>query len=216
MEDSGNLVAKKALGLIKENSEDREDYKNNLIKSISLLGDELKKDTCYLEQEKEIYQYIKNNEAENIYKIIKAGAKDYDMDMLIDEVIKIENADYILSSVVLWKNKKITKTHFLKCAKALVDLKAVEEIVNFSKYCFGDNTFYNSYNIVHDLVKLMEEDIDLMVSVVKYIDRMKAKQGNTPSCYMPYGTCVTTEMRKFRDILYSKIYSQYLKNKREV
>ena len=48
------------------------------------------------------------------------------MDMLIDAIIKIGDADKIVSCLVIWKNKNITKQHFILGAKALVELKTVE------------------------------------------------------------------------------------------
>lgn len=210
-----NLVAKKTLELIKENSLSSAEYQNNLIKSITLLGDELKKELNgenKPQRNQEIAQYIKEKNGKAIYNIIKAGAVGYDMDQLINAVIEIGDADAILSCVVIWKNKNITKAHFVKCAKALIKLQAVEEIVHFSKYCFGDYEGYNTFNIAHKFVDFMEEDVELMKKIVEHINLMKANQGNTPSCYMPFGTCVTTNMQRFKNM----VYSLYLKKEREV
>ena len=195
-----NLVAKRALELIKEKSNNSEEYKDNLVDFINLLNDELKKEIKETNKKvlnEEINKYVEEKNGEAIYNIIKAGAKGYDMDMLIDAVIQIGDADAILSSVVIWKNKNIKRVHFLKCAKALVELKAVEEIVHFINYCGGDRSTYNSYNIMDELVKFVAEDDDLRTDVIKYIVEMKRRQGRTPSCYMSYGTAVTTEISRF-------------------
>ena len=215
-----NLIAKRALELIKEDSYTLDEYKENLQHTINVLHNELNKEMSgeiLRGQEQELNKLIEEKNGEAIYKIFKAGAKGYNIDGLINAVIKTGDADAIISSVCIWKNERITKTHFLKCAKALVELRAAEEIVHFSNYCFGDYTDRNTFNIVEDLISMMKQDLDLMEQVIEHIDTMRKRQGNTPSCYMPYGTAVTTTMWKFRNMV-SNVYfnKKYFKQKNEV
>lgn len=215
-----NLVARRALDLIKQDSYTIDEYRNNLQQTINVLYDELTKEAngeIIKEQEQELDKYIEEKNSEAIYNIFKSGAKGYNMDMLINAVIKTGDADAIISCVCIWKNDRITKIHFLKCAKAVVELRAAEEIVHFSKYCFGDYSGRNTYNIVHDLLKMMTPDMELMNNVIEHIDQMKKIQGNTPSCYMPYGTAVTSSMVKFRNLVSNELFRQkYFKQKSEV
>lgn len=217
-DEKTNLIAKRALELIKEDSYTLDEYKENLQHTINVLHNELNKEMSgEILREQELNKFVEEKNGEAIYKIFKAGAKGYNIDVLINAVIKTGDADAIISSVCIWKNERITRTHFLKCAKALVELKATEEIVHFSKYCFGDYSGYNTFNIAEDLIHMMEQDLDLMEQVIEHIDTMKKRQGNTPSCYMPYGTAVTSTMWKFRNLV-SNVYinKKYFKEKSEV
>lgn len=205
-----NLVAKKALELIKSNSNNTEEYKNNLMKSIILLGDELKKELKTKHEKpskttnEKINTIFKEKNAKEIYEMIKSGNSEYDVDTLIDAIIKTGHAEYILCSVALCDKVKITRKHFLKCAQELVDLRDVECIIQFSNHCTGTYTSRNTFDIMKELIKMIRESNDeaFANSIVEKINTMwinQKRRGKT--IYTPFGDVVSTEMWKFKTLV---------------
>ena len=208
MKNKQGLIAKRVMNYIRKNSNNEEEYFENLTHTKNVIGEEIDKKKAE-NMNSELRSYALEKNAVAIYEIAKSGNKSYNTQDIVDAIVMTDNADYIACVAGLCTKINITKTQFLKCCKAIAESKDIDTIIAFANHCTGTYTTRNTFNVLKQYVEYISEteDLEVMKNIIATIDKRRTEQrARGGSWATPLGACISTEQVKFRAELVGALY----------
>lgn len=185
---------------------------NMLLKSVVKIENKKNKDKSkdHVKNKETLIKSLIEKEAEEIFHMIEDGNAEYELQTLLDAVIKKRDSSYILLSATCAKG--ITREQFLSCGKAIVDLSDAGAVVWFYKFCNIGKMRGNNFNISKEYIQYIKDQDNkvLMEEIIKDIKAREKTSRRFKNYNIPYGCGLfygaKDMLREMHEHLYGHLY----------